>query len=104
MVTTLKNTAKPVTDVQFPAITICGSGFHMSNVEEKINQNFRKWRNDTGRTSDNVTDIRNDMVEYMDTTFQIKPHEDDQGPANIMDILDTMVSTNVEDSVNANAV
>ena len=104
VVTTLKNTAKPVTDVQFPAVTICGSGFHMSNVEKKINQNFRKWRHDNGSTSVDVNDIRNDMVEYMRTTFQINPDEGDQGPANIMDILDTMVSSNVEDSVTANAV
>ena len=102
--TTLKNTAKPVTDVQFPAVTICGSGFHMSNVEKKINQNFQKWRNETGRTSVEFNDIRNDMVEYMSTTFQIRPHEGDEGAANIMDILDTMVSSNVEDSVTANAV
>ena len=27
VVTTLKNTDKPVTEVPFPALTICGSGF-----------------------------------------------------------------------------
>ena len=105
VVTTLKNTAKPVTDVQFPAVTICGSGFHMGNVEEKINRNFRKWRNETGRNSNDINQIRADMVEYMKITFQIKPKpEGDQGPANIMDILDTMVASNVEASMAANAV
>ena len=103
--TTLKNTAKPVTDVQFPAVTICGSGFHMGNVEEKINRNFRKWRNETGRNSNDTDQIKADMVEYMEITFQIKPkQEGDQGPANIMDILDTMVASNVEASMAANAV
>ena len=46
VVTTLKNTAKPVTDVPFPAVTICGSGIHMSNVENKIQEDFVKWRDE----------------------------------------------------------
>ena len=105
VVTTLKNTAKPVTDVQFPAVTICGSGFHMGNVEKKINRNFRKWRNDTGRNRNETDQIRADMVEYMSITFQIKAKQGgDQEPANLMDILDTMVASNVEASMAANAV
>ena len=72
VVTTLKNTAKPVTEVQFPAVTICSSGFHMSNVEKKIKLNFKKWRNETGKTSNNEDGINKDMEEYMRTTFQIK--------------------------------
>ena len=65
VVTTLKNTAKPVTGVQFPAVTICGSGFHMSNVEKKIKVNFQKWRNDTGRTWNDVNDTidANDAID-----------------------------------------
>merc|ERR1712020_78926 len=44
VVTTLKNTAKPVAEVPFPAVTICGTGNHMSNVEKKIQENFALWR------------------------------------------------------------
>ena len=40
VVTSLKNTAKPVTDVPFPAVAICAPGNHMSNVEKKIEENF----------------------------------------------------------------
>ena len=65
VVTTLKNTAKPVTEVQFPAVTICGSGFHMSNVEKKINLNFQKWRKITGRNSIDYDEVREDLVEYI---------------------------------------
>ena len=72
VVTTLKNTAKPVTEVQFPAVTICASGFHMSNVEKKIQMNFQKWRNQTKRRSNDEAEIRADFEEYMRTTFQIK--------------------------------
>ena len=100
----MKNTAKPVTEVKFPAVTICASGFHMSNVEKKIGLNFQKWRNETNRRNNTEAEIKKDMEEYMRTTFQIEPQKDDQEPPNIMDILDTMVATNVEASVAANSV
>ena len=44
VVTILKNTTKLVTDVPFPALTLCGSGLHMNNVEKKLVLDFRKWR------------------------------------------------------------
>lgn len=90
----MKNTAKPVTEVSFPAVTICATGFHMSNVERKIHLNFQKWRIENSRASDDMTEIRKDMDEYMMTTFQIEPSKDDSEPANILDILDTMVASN----------
>ena len=34
VITTLKTTTFPVTDLFFPAITICGSGKHMNLVEK----------------------------------------------------------------------
>ena len=40
VVTTLKDTSKPVADVPFPALTICGSGVHMNNVERKLILDF----------------------------------------------------------------
>ena len=45
MVLTLKGTAKPVYEYEFalPAVTICGSGFHMSNVEKKNADDFVDW-------------------------------------------------------------
>ena len=49
MVTTLKNTAKPVAEVPFPAVTICGTGNHMGNVEKKIQENFVQWRKENQR-------------------------------------------------------
>ena len=40
VVTTLKKTALPVTEVAFPTVTICASGFHMDNVEKALSKNF----------------------------------------------------------------
>ena len=36
VITTLKNTAKPVTEVDFPMVTICTDGLHMANVEKTM--------------------------------------------------------------------
>ena len=52
VVTTLKNTAKPVAEVPFPAVTICGIGNHMNNVEKKIQENFALWREENQRNQD----------------------------------------------------
>ena len=38
--TTLKKTALPVTEVAFPTVTICASGFHMANVGKALSKNF----------------------------------------------------------------
>ena len=75
MVTTLKNTAKPVTEVQFPAITICSSGFHMSNVEKKIEEDFAKWRLENKRIKKSKEAIQRDVEDYMFSTFQIKTED-----------------------------
>ena len=40
VVTTLKKTALPLTEVAFPTVTICASGFHMANVEKALSKNF----------------------------------------------------------------
>ena len=65
----------------------------MDIVEKILGENFQNWRNDlTG----NITE---DMAKYMAEIFQI-PNK----TMNILDILDTMVASNVEASVAANSV
>ena len=93
VVITLKNTAKPVNEIPFPAVTICSTGLHMDIVEKILGENFLNWRNDS---TGNITE---DMAEYMADIFQI-PNK----TINILDILDTMVDSNVEASVAANSV
>ena len=104
VVTTLKNTAKPVTDLSFPAITICGSGLHMDRVGNKVAEKFVQWRTD--KNKDNVTkeDLEEDLKDYMHAIFQIKSSVPATKPMNILDILDTMIAPNVESSVAANGV
>ena len=63
VVTTLKNTAKPVTEVPFPAVTICGSGFHMNNVEKQVTEDFAAWRRDNGKDEIDPDRIKEDIAE-----------------------------------------
>ena len=65
----MKNTAKPVTDLAFPAVTICASGLHMNNVERKLGENFAKWRTKNSRNDNAKAAIERDIEEYMWTTF-----------------------------------
>ena len=87
VVTTLKNTAKPVTEIPFPTITICGSGLYMENVEIALEKSFNQWRLSKKKSwnSDELDDL---LAEFMQEKFQIK-----QKGLTIMDILNTLVSS-----------
>ena len=99
VITTLKDTTMPVTEVAFPTITICATGNHMNNVELAVQEDFRKWRNENNRTDDNTAKIQEDMDTYIKHTFQINDKN-----TNILDILDTMIASNVEAAIVANGV
>ena len=36
VVTNLRSTGRPVSQLDFPTVTICGSGLHMGNIEEAL--------------------------------------------------------------------
>ena len=57
VVITLKNTAKPVNEIPFTAVTICSTGLHMDIVKKILVENFLKWQNDS---TENITE---DMAE-----------------------------------------
>ena len=97
----MKDTTKLVTDVPFPALTLCGSGLHMNNVEKKLIEDFRDWQREKMRNQTNKEAIEKDMREFMETRFQIKPRDQ---PINILDILDMMISPDVDASLAANGV
>ena len=105
MVTVLKNTTKLVTDVPFPALTLCGSGVHMNNVEKKLVQDFRIWRTMHMKTNTSKEVIAKDMENFIENNFQIKRSSREGKPQiNILDILDMMISPDVDTSLAANGV
>ena len=90
VITTLHTVAKPVTELGFPAITICGAGQHMNIVEKALYQNFIKWK--TSQPDDNMS-LEKLFVAFLKEKFQIK-----EAGLSIMDILNTMVSPSNEAS------
>ena len=97
VITTLKTVARPVSELQFPAITICGPGQHLGMVEKVLTNNFQNW-NKNRKGSRCEGSLKEDFAFYMKTVFQIDDKE-----VNIMDILRTMISPNPE-ATGANAV
>ena len=49
VVTTLKETELPVTQLDFPAITICSEGLNMEAVEKVIETDYEEWKHRTKR-------------------------------------------------------
>ena len=93
VMTTLKTLNSPVADLNFPAITICGSGQHMGLVEKVLYNNFRKWQNLQKNESGVNNTMGEDFTLYMKDVFQIK----NKG-TNIIDILRTMTAPSAEAS------
>ena len=108
MVTILKNTTKLVTEVPFPALTVCSSGLHMNNVEKKLIKDFENWRVEKNRSETKKEEVYKDTEEFMLTRFQIKPNKGENSareqPISILDILDTMIAPNVDAAIAENSV
>ena len=107
--TVLKNTAKLVEDVPFPALTFCGSGLHMNNVEKKLVEDFNSWRVNNNKNETSKTAIYKDLEQFMEERFQIQPKKEKDPtiigqPIIILDILDTMIAPDVDASIAANSL
>ena len=92
VVTTIKNKAKSVTDLEFPALTICSAGTHMSLVEKVIYNKFEKWQEGSSYSMGNMT-LKDRLQKFMKEMFQVKNEGD-----NILDILSTMIAPSSESS------
>ena len=90
VITTLSTVAKPVTSLSFPAITICGAGQHMDNVEKVLYQDFKKW-NSSQSNNKGETSLEERFAAFLKERFQIK-----EKGMSLMDILNTMVAPSDE--------
>ena len=72
----------------------------MDNVEMVVTENFAQWRKGNDRNGTSEDGIGEDMADYMEEVFQINNTEN----SNILDILNTMVASDVDASVGLNGV
>ena len=103
VVTILNNTTKLVEGVPFPALTLCGSGIHMSNVEKKLVQDIIEWRAEKKKDNTTKEALNEDLKEFMKERFQIEQVKTN-GLITILDILDMMISPDPDASVVVNSV
>ena len=96
VMTTLKSLSKPVTELEFPAITICSSGQHMGLMKNVLFNNFQKWQK-IQLKEENLA-FEEELSLYLKDVFLIN----DTG-TNILDMLGTMLAHS-EDAAAANMV
>ena len=101
----MKDTARPITEVPFPALTICASGLHMNDVEKKLTKDFKEWRARNQRNKTTKKAVNRDAEDFMLKRFQIDPsNSSNEQPISILDILDMMIAPDVGASIAASSV
>ena len=96
VMTSLKSLSKPVTELEFPAITICSSGHHMGQLNTVLYNNFKKWQAE--ELHEKNLSIEEKMSLYLTNVFLIN----DTG-TNLLDMLGTMIAHS-EEAAAANMV
>ena len=89
VITTLKTSSKPIQDLKFPAITICGKGQHSGLVEKVLYKEFIKW----SRNKMEKMELRERFSLFMKEKFQIGTDT-----PTILDILNMNTAPSVEAS------
>ena len=88
VITTLKTLVKPVTELAFPAVTICGTGLHLEKVEKILLRNFYAWNETRDDDGYDIAGSAEDQFSlYMEEVFQISDRN-----ITILEILSTMIS------------
>ena len=80
VVTKLKNTELPVTQLDFPAVTICSEGLNMEAVQRVIETDYKEWKKRPKR-ADKDEDLIKEVEKFLLTTYGI------EGGQNIFEII-----------------
>ena len=92
VITGLKDIDKSVAGMDFPAVTICPNGLHLSFAEAALIEEYTVWRSNITQSILNKTEELNLIRQYLLDKFQIN----DDTKMNIMGILDAgLLMTNV---------
>ena len=82
VITTLKTTTKPVSELDFPAVTICADGQHLGLVEKVLFDTYSIWYEEQ-----TLAGATPSLDKFMADLYQI----DEEGES-IMNILSTMIA------------
>ena len=76
IVTRFENSELPVTEINFPAVTVCSQGLNMENVAWAVERDFYDWHQEQARDGDRET-LQERMTAYLREKFDI----DDSDPS-----------------------
>ena len=96
VVTTLRETELPITELDFPAITICSAGLNMEAVEKVIETDFEEWKKNKREKRD--VGAKKEVDKFLENTYGIK------GDTSILDIIMGMVADNPDTSFASNGI
>jgi hypothetical protein len=112
VITTLKNTAKDVTELPFPAVTVCSAGLTMATVSRALSRDFAEWADTSASKAlhadpllaatrlKRATSEGTSASDYMLEKFGIPA----DSKYSIFDVLNAMSSGDVEKSTAVNGV
>ena len=83
----MQDTAKPVTDLDFPSVTICSSGLNMEAVRQALFNDFANWRITNQETIEHLDNHQEALNVYMEEKYAMKV-----GEGNIFDTIKGMNS------------
>ena len=63
----MQDTAKPVTELPFPSVTICSPGLNMKAVEEALIDGFDLWLKENGKTDEES--LENRLDKFMEEKY-----------------------------------
>ena len=86
VITTLGDTTKPITDLSFPAITICSKGLNMEAVKLAVEQDYVQWSSEQMRRKREVS-TGSSVEEFMRARFGVG-----EDGANLLDVLQAMAA------------
>ena len=98
VVTTLRETELPITELDFPAITICSEGLDMEAVEKVIENDFEEWKKNNSIREKRDTDEEDQVKMFLEDTYGIK------GNGTILEIIIGMVADNPDTSFASNGI
>ena len=78
----MQDTAKPVTDLDFPSVTICSSGLNMEAVRQALFNDFANWRMTNQETIEDLDNQQEALNVYMEEKYAMKV-----GEGNIFDTI-----------------
>ena len=72
VITSLRDTTKPVSAIAFPAVTICTEGLDMEAVNDALAKDFMVWLNDTNLDQDlDENTLKENLKMFLKTNFEI---------------------------------